>query len=127
MEFIRIIIWILMLSPALVIGQTTFTSPLTQHNPESIPTTFEDIERTLEINSENITLTTTMDDGKLFEVYDILEKKDGLEDVRFLCSSRNKENLVTVIIPNQKKIEILDIYRRSDTTWKVEHLRLWLD
>jgi hypothetical protein len=113
--------------PMQVIAQTVFTSPITQYYPDSIPTKFEDVNRSLEIGSETISLMTIRDDGKLFETYSIIERKEGPQDVRFLCSSRNGEDLVTVIIPIQEKIEIIELYRRSDATGKVEQLRLWVD
>lgn len=118
--------WVVFFLPLHGIGQI-YTSPITQYFPGSIPTKFEDVSRSLEIGPENITLTTITNNGKLFESYRILEIKDGPQDVRFLCTSRNRESLVTVIIPSQKKIEVIDIYRRSEVTGKVEQLRLWVD
>ena len=122
-----IFFWMVLFLPIHGISQDIYTSPITQYYPDSIPTKFEDVKRSLEIGPNIISLITTTDQGKLFETYSIVERNEGPKDVRFLCTSRNGKNLVTVIIPIQEKIEILDIYRRSNTTGKVEHLRLWLD
>ena len=105
----------------------TFTSPLTQFWLADNYTDFEYIDRTLDIEPETITLVTETPTGKLIEVYTILEVKEGIDDIRFLCSNKADTFLITVVIPRQQKIEIVDIYRPSTTTGNTEQIRLWVD
>lgn len=105
----------------------TFNSPLTQFWLANNYTDFEYIDRVLSIEPQTITLATVTPTGKLIEVYTILELKEGIDDIRFLCTNRANTAPVTVIIPHQEKIEIIDLYRPSLTTGETEQIRLWID
>ncbi len=105
----------------------TYTSPLTQFWPANNYTDIEYVDRTLSIEPETITLATQTPTGQIIEVYTILEVKENNDDIRFLCSNKADTFLITVIIPHQQKIEIVDIYRPSPTTGETEQIRLWID
>ncbi len=105
----------------------TFTSPLTQFWLADNFTDFKYIDRTLDIEPETITLATETPTGKLIEVFTILELKENDADIRFLCSNKTNTFLITVIIPHQQKIEIVDIYRPSPTAGETEQIRLWVE
>ena len=125
MWFILLVIFMAILP---VRGQEhIFTSPITQVWPTIFTTKFEDVNRTLFIEPASITLTTETEEGKLFEKYIIQEIKEGENDLRFLCSNQAGTSLITVIIPLQKKIEIIDIYRPSPTSGETEQIRLWVN
>ncbi|MFV8839162.1 hypothetical protein [Salinimicrobium soli] len=108
-------------------AQAIFTSPITQEYPTIFTTDFKDINRNLFIEPETITLTTDTEDGKIIDVFDVIEIKDEGGLLKFLCVTRTGEKLVTVIIPVQEKIEIIDIYRPSSVTGEVEQIRLWVN
>ena len=104
-----------------------FTSPYTQIWPNIFHTEIEEINRTLTIEPGAITLATQTKNGKIFEKYIIQEIRITESDTRLLRKNGAGTFLVTVIIPHQQKIEIIDIYRPSLKSKEMEHIRLWVN
>ncbi|MFD1079915.1 hypothetical protein, partial [Longispora fulva] len=65
-------------------AQAIFTSPITQEYPTIFTTDFKDINRNLFIEPETITLTTDTEDGKIIDVFDVIEIKDEGGLLKFL-------------------------------------------
>lgn len=103
-----------------------FHSPLTQTSPEDFPSQFEEIERVLFFDGHSITITTATSEGKDFESFNIQEISSLEQGLVFFCLSGNEEK-TTIIIPHQKKIEIIDLYRRSPETGEEVHVRFHVD
>lgn len=103
-----------------------FHSPLTQTSPEDFPFQFEEIERVLFFDGHSITITTATSEGKDFESFNIQEISSLEQGLVFFCLSGNEEK-TTIIIPHQKKIEIIDLYRRSPETGEEVHVRFHVD
>ncbi|WP_424494117.1 hypothetical protein [Salinimicrobium sp. GXAS 041] len=103
-----------------------FQSPLTQTSPEVFPSQFEEIDRILYFDSHSITITTVTSEGKEFESFDIQEISSLEQGLFFFCLTGNEEK-ITIIIPHQEKIEIIDLYRRSPETGEELCVRFHVD
>lgn len=99
-----------------------FYSPLTQTSPEIFPSQFKDLDRILYFDSHSITITTVTSEGKEFESFDIQKIASVEHGLAFFCFSAKKEK-ITIIIPHQEKVEIIDLYRRSPETGKEVQVR----
>lgn len=103
-----------------------FHSPLTQTSPEQYPSKIEEIDRTIYFNSSSIIIATVTTEGKDFETYDIQEISSLEQGLVFYCLSVKKEK-ITILLPHQEKIEIIDLYRRSQETKEEVHVRFHVD
>lgn len=103
-----------------------FHSPLTQISPEVFPSSFEEVERILYFDGHSIIITTVTSEGKEFESFDIQEISSLEQGLVFFCLSGNEEK-ITIVIPHQEKIEIIDLYRRSHKTGEQVQVRFHVD
>lgn len=103
-----------------------FHSPLTQTSPEQFPSKIEQIDRTIFFNSSSITISTVTAEGKDFETFDIQEIFSLEQGLVFFCLSGNEEK-ITINIPHQEKVEIIDLYRRSPETGEEMQVRFHVD
>lgn len=117
---------ILFLLSMTVYGQITYTSPITQTSPNLFETKFEDIHRTLYFEIKTITIVTEKPEGKVIETFVIQDFQKVEEDLIFFCLTRTNEN-ITVVIPPQEKVEIIDLYRRSPETGGDVQVRFHVD
>lgn len=107
-------------------GQITFTSSFTEHSPNFSDSEFEKVRRNITFKDSVISVVTQR--KKLMEVQDYLIKKITSIDstLVFSCSTRTKEDIKFIILP-QKSIENIDFYKKSKKTGELIWVRYWID
>lgn len=122
-----LILFLLVFSATIKIyGQITYTSPITQTWPNLFETNFEDIKRTLYFEIKLITIVTETSEGKVIERLEIQDFQKVQESLLFFCLTPAEEK-VTVVMPPQEKVEIIDLYRRSPKTGEEMQVRFHVD
>lgn len=107
-------------------GQGIFTSPLTQHRPSLSTTEFEEVNRKISFDSDTITIVTETVEGKEIETFYIQEKRMLDETLTYFCLTRDKRK-VTIAVPYQEEIEIIDLYKKNSETGEDMHIRFHIN
>lgn len=109
-----------------VFSQITYTSYFTQSFPTTFTTEIQNIDRRITFESQTISITTEIKGGKEIEMLNV-EGHDIQEGTLiFFCKNRSKQN-VTIAIPRQEKVEVIDYYYRSPKKKEEVQLRFHVE
>ena len=121
----KILIFFLLLSN-LSWGQVTYTSPLTQHWPTLFTTEFEEVERSIWFYPDEVVIVTGTKQGKEIQTLLVEDVEYSDQGMRLDCISKDS-TAITVVVPYQKRVEIIDIYKPSPKTGEIVQVRLHVD
>jgi hypothetical protein len=107
-------------------GQISFTSPVTQYWPGLFTTDFKEINRSIWITDEEVSIISETLQGKEVEVYKIRSLEDEEHKIIFHCTSRSGRP-VTFIVPYKSGFSTIDLYQVSEKTGEEIQLRYHLD
>lgn len=124
MKYLAIILFLLSSSTSWT-QVAQFTSLVTQTWPTLFTTDFEEVDRSIFFNIEEVTITTTTATGKDFEVFQILSVESIKGDLKFNCTNRNNTQKITIILPEEQNF--IDIYELSLTTGEEIQTRIHVD
>lgn len=111
-----------------MLGQEeVYYSPLTETYPNIYRSEFENIERRIVLEPNDVTIVTETQRGKDIEVLNIQEIKFVDNRLLLQCQNRSKRK-VTIILPEeQEQLFYIDYYYRSPTTNEEIQIRLHLE
>ena len=107
-------------------GQISFTSPVTQYWPGLFTTDFKEINRSIWITDEEVSIISETLQGKKVEVYKIRSLEDEEQKIIFHCTSRSGRP-VTFVVPYRNSFSTNDLYRISEKTGEEIQIRFHLD
>ncbi|GHA33654.1 hypothetical protein GCM10007103_14010 [Salinimicrobium marinum] len=107
-------------------GQISFTSPVTQYWPNLFTTDFKEIDRSIWIGNEEISIISESLQGKEVEVYKIHSLENEEQKIIFHCTSRSGSP-VTFVVPYRDSFSTIDLYRISVKTGEEVQIRFHLD
>ncbi|SDL72133.1 hypothetical protein SAMN04488034_10919 [Salinimicrobium catena] len=107
-------------------GQETYTSPLTQYWPTLFTTEFKEVNRKIFFDPNSITIISETAEGKEIEIFHIQEVKIIEDTFTYFCLTKNKRK-VTIAVPQQERVEIIDLYRLSLESGEEVQFRFHVD
>ena len=109
-----------------IFSQVSYISYFTQSYPTIFTAEIQKVERRITFEPKTITIATEVDGGKEIEVLKIVGHDMESEAFTFFCESRNGKK-ITISIPRQEKVEIIDYYYRSPDTSDEIQLRFHVE
>lgn len=114
--------------PSYLLGQEeVYYSPLTETYPNIYRLKFENIERRIVLEPNDVTIVTETQRGKDIEILNIQETRIVDKRLRLLCTNRSKRKITIVFPKEQEEFLYLDYYYRSTTTNEMVQIRLHLE
>jgi hypothetical protein len=106
--------------------QAVYTSYFTESFPTIFRSHIEEVNRQITFDPNSVTIATEMNQGKEIEVLTVqkVSYTDGL--LQILCTTRNNRQ-VTIVLPEQEKVEIIDYYARDPKTKEEYQLRFHVE
>jgi hypothetical protein len=96
-----------------LLGHEVYYSPLTETYPNIYRSKFENIERRIVLEPNEVTIVTETQRGKDIEILNIQEIKFVDNRLILQCQNRSKRK-VTIILPEeQEQLFYIDYYYRS--------------
>ena len=121
---VSVFLIILFCTTAICRGQVSFTSTYTQTWPTLFTTEVDEVERSIWIDAYEIIIITGTPNGKDIEKLEIKRYEEGESADTFYCTSQSSKEPVTVVIPAEEKIRVIDLYRISPKTREEIQIRL---
>ncbi|MBZ9731423.1 hypothetical protein LB467_17180 [Salegentibacter sp. JZCK2] len=118
---------IFIITPLFLLGQEVYYSPFTETYPTIFTSKFENIERRIVFEPDEVTIVTETQRGKDIEVLNIQEIKFVDNRLILQCQNRSKRK-VTIILPEeQEQLFYIDYYYRSPKTNEEIQIRLHVE
>ena len=114
--------------PFYSLGQEeVYYSPLTETYPNIYRSKFENIERRIVLEPNDVTIVTETQRGKDIEILNIQETRVVDNRLRLICTNRSKRKITIVFPKEQEEFLYLDYYYRSTTTNEEVQIRIHLE
>lgn len=121
------LLFLFLLFSASGFGQSLFHSPYTQHWPTMFTTEYEEVDRSISIGKEEITIVSELKKGKEVQTYLIRDIQVNRDHIAYECASRDGKSVARLLMPLQKEIRHLDLYRASARSGEEVQLRFLID
>ena len=122
----KLILLLVLLFPLLASGQIVFHSPYTQTWPTIFTSEIEEVNRRISFEPNTITIATETENGKDIEVLTVQNVVQYEGKVSIFCTTRNNQN-VTIALPEQERVEIIDYYSQDPKTKEEYQLRFYVE
>ena len=114
--------------PFYLLGQEeVYYSPLTETYPNIYRSKFENIERRIVLEPNDVTIVTETQRGKDIEILNIQETRIVDKRLRLICTNRSKRKIKIVFPREQEEFLYLDYYYRSTPTNEEIQIRIHLE
>lgn len=113
--------------PFYLFGQDVYYSPFTETYPNIYRSEFENIERRIVFEPNDVTIVTETNQGKDIEVLNIQETQVLDGRLILICENRSKRQITIVFPKKHEEFLYIDYYYRSRTTNEEIQIRFHLE
>lgn len=117
---------VFLLLPFLSCWQIVYTSPFTHTYPNIFTSSIEDVNRNITFEPNTITIATETAQGKEIEILTVREVLHYEGKVSMFCTTRNNRH-VTIALPEQERVEIIDYFSQDPKTKEDYQLRFYVE
>ena len=107
-------------------GQIVYSSPFTHTYPTIFSSKIEKVNRRISFEPNTVTITTDTEQGKEIEILTVQEVVHYEGKVSIFCTTRNNQH-VTISLPVQERVEIIDYYSEDPKTKEEYQLRFYVE
>lgn len=122
----KILAIIFTLSFGNIFSQVSYVSYFTESYPTIFRSHIEEVNRTISLDTVNVIISTATTDGKEIEVLKVQKVIYYEGKVSIFCTTRDNRK-VTIVIPEQETVEIIDYYSHYPGSLEEYQLRFHVE